>query len=89
MNTDALERMNAEEFDELRDRARGLAEDLTAVQIRHQRGATDLDQRQVEWEAAAGTHYTGDELRDKFIGGFLIVELSELAAWAYLEKPSP
>jgi hypothetical protein len=69
----------------LRDKAQRVAEDLTVVQLRLQRGTTDPEQRDAQWDDVVAGFYTGDERLDKFLNGFLIVELSELAAWSYLE----
>jgi hypothetical protein len=69
----------------LHDKAQRMAEDMTAIQIRFQRGVIDPDQRQAEFEAAVDDFYTDDLRQDKILDGLLPVALSELAAWSWLE----
>ena len=69
----------------LYDKAQRMAEDMTAIQIRYQRGRIGDDERQAEFEALVGDFYTDDLRQDKILDGLLPVVLSELAAWSWLE----
>lgn len=85
MTEDVADALDANALEGLLDEARNLAEDMTAIQVRHQRGSINDEEREADWKAATTGFYTRDERRDAALNGFLIVALSELAAWAWLE----